>query len=63
MLGYREEPITMSKKRKKQDKYTAAGEPSIAYRRARSGYHLQEKLEAGGKLPGTEVKGLRNGQV
>ncbi|MHC5024343.1 MAG: SsrA-binding protein SmpB, partial [Planctomycetota bacterium] len=38
-------------------------EPTIENRRARHDYRIEETLECGIKLVGTEVKSVRNGQV
>ena len=38
-------------------------EPTIENRRARRDYHIEDTLECGVKLVGTEVKSVRNGQV
>ena len=45
--------------RKSKDNRT----PSIENRRARRDYFIEETLECGLKLAGTEVKSVRNGQV
>ncbi|MDP7029927.1 MAG: SsrA-binding protein SmpB [Phycisphaerales bacterium] len=49
----------MAKSRKKTDD----GEPLIRNRRARHDYLIQETLECGIRLTGTEVKSLRSGQA
>ncbi|MHC4768724.1 MAG: SsrA-binding protein, partial [Planctomycetota bacterium] len=38
-------------------------EPTIENRRARHNYSIEETLECGIRLAGTEVKSVRNGQV
>lgn len=40
-----------------------ANEPTIENRRARHEYHVEETLECGLKLTGTEIKSVRAGQV
>jgi SsrA-binding protein len=40
-----------------------ANEPVIENRRARHDYHVEETLECGLKLTGTEVKSVRAGQI
>jgi SsrA-binding protein len=42
---------------------TRTNEPTIENRRARRDYRIEETLECGIKLVGTEVKSVRNGQV
>jgi SsrA-binding protein len=49
------------KKKKKAD--GKAGEPTIHNRRARHDYFIDDSLECGIKLTGTEVKSVRNGRV
>lgn len=49
-----------SRKNRKADK---TGEPSIENRRARYEFFIEETLECGIKLTGTEIKSVRNGQV
>ena len=41
----------------------ATSEPTIENRRARHNYFIEETLECGIRLAGTEVKSVRNGQV
>jgi SsrA-binding protein len=41
----------------------SAKEPTIENRKARHEYHVEETLEVGIKLTGTEIKSVRNGQV
>lgn len=40
-----------------------ANEPVIENRKARHNYHIEDTLECGIQLTGTEVKSVRNGQV
>ncbi len=50
----------MAKQSKTKDKHN---EPTIQNRRARHDYVVEDTLECGLKLVGTEVKSVRNGQV
>ena len=42
---------------------TGTHEPTIENRRARHDYFIEDTLECGMKLTGTEIKSVRNGQV
>jgi SsrA-binding protein len=53
----------MAAKERRQRKGRAATEPTIENRRARHRFFIEETLECGIKLTGTEVKSVRNGQV
>lgn len=55
----------MAAKRKKSSKSAKPSKhaPRIVNRRAHYDYFIQEKLEAGMQLRGTEIKSIRNGRV
>jgi SsrA-binding protein len=53
------EILVTSERKKKQ----AAGEPVIENRRARHDYFIEDTIECGIKLTGTEVKSVRSGAV
>jgi len=52
-----------SVKGKKKNKKGATVEPEILNRKARHQYHIDERLEVGMRLTGTEVKSVRGGKV
>ncbi|HEX7010480.1 MAG TPA: SsrA-binding protein SmpB [Phycisphaeraceae bacterium] len=53
----------MAAKRSDTDASKGSASPRIVNRRALHDYHIQEKLEVGIVLKGSEVKSIRNGQV
>lgn len=50
-------------KKKKKGAEAKPGEPTVGNRQARFRFHIEESLEAGVQLLGTEVKAIRSGQA